>query len=120
STQEGLRTMTTEERRAVHSPTPLLAASVTTGFAIAVFAATVGFFTHLPGLRAPSPVVFFLLAAAILAVAAFCASRVARRRAPLVGALGGFVGGIVLLMMLGSLLVADDGSGSIRDNAPVI
>jgi cytochrome c oxidase assembly protein subunit 15 len=109
--------MKTEVRRIAHSPA---AAAVTIGFAIAVFSAAVGFFTHLPNLRAPSPVVFFAIAATILALSAVLAARVEKRRAVLVGAGGGLVGGLVLLIMLGSFLAPEDGSDSFRDNAPVI
>ena len=43
--------MQTKVRSFAHTP---IAASITIGFAIAVFASAVGFFTHLPNLRAPS------------------------------------------------------------------
>jgi cytochrome c oxidase assembly protein subunit 15 len=109
--------MQTKVRPFAHSP---IAASITTGFAVAVFAATVGFFTHLPNLRAPSPVVFFALAATFLGVAAFLGARVEKRRAVLVGAGGGLIGGVVLLMMLGSVLAGDEGPNSFRENATAI
>ncbi len=109
--------MKNEVRPLAHSPA---AASVTIGFAIAVFAAAVGFFTHLPNLRAPSPVVFFLIAATILGVSALLTAKVEKRRAVPVGAGGGLVGGLVLLMMLGSFLAGEDGPESFRDNAAVI
>ncbi|MGP1308857.1 MAG: COX15/CtaA family protein [Phycisphaerales bacterium] len=109
--------VTTQVRPLAHSPA---AAAITLGFAIAVFAAAVGFFTHLPELRAPSPMVFFALAATILLVAGHFGARVARNRSALVGAGGGLAGGIVLLMMLGSVLAGEDGPDTFKDNAATI
>lgn len=108
--------MDTTVRPLARSP---IAASITTGFAVAVSTAVVGFFTHLPNLRAPSAAVFFALAATIVGVTALLAARVEKRRALAVGAGGGFVGGVVLLMMLGSVLTGEGGS-TFRENAAVI
>jgi cytochrome c oxidase assembly protein subunit 15 len=109
--------MSTEVRPLARSP---FAAATTAGFAVAVVVAILGFFTHLPDLRVPSPVVFFLLAAAVVLTTGHFAARVERTTSVLVGALGGLAGGVVLLLMLGALLVEGDGSQRFRDNAALI
>lgn len=84
-----------------HSPA---VAAVTIGFGAAVAMAGVGFFTHLPDLRAPSPVVFFLLVATFLAVIALGTSRVGKSRAIPVGIGAGVLAGLLFLLMVGSVL----------------
>lgn len=103
--------MQTPTKPLAHSP---VAATVTIGFGAAVAMSAVGFFTHLPDLRAPSAAVFFLLVATFLAVIALGTARVARRAAIQTGVGAGVLAGLVFLLMVGSVLGSE--TEQLREN----
>lgn len=101
-----------------HSPVPTairLAPALVFGFGTAASMWMVGFLTHLPGINTPAPVVGLLMLLVMLIGTALCGRAVSGHRHISTATLAGLIGGVIDMLILGSLLTSDDGAA--RPNA---
>lgn len=101
------------------SRSPFIVPALTIGFAAAVVMWCIGFITHLPGLRAATPVVGVLMLLAHLGAGVFAVRTVAARPFR-IATLAGLIAGCVNLLVLGSLLTPADPSKAAPAHAALI
>lgn len=99
--------------------TGLFLQAATIGFAAAVAMWLIGFVTHLPGLRAPTPVVGALLLLAHVATGVVAANCLTTRVVKVAGG-AGLVAGTVNLLVLSGVLASDQAGSALPANAAVI
>lgn len=97
-------------------PAPVFSAALSMGFAIAVAMWLVGYITHLPAIRASTPVVGVLLIVVQL-LGGFLVGRICRANWAAVAIGAGGIAGLVNLLVLGALLVDPEQTNALRPGA---